>query len=72
MENRLAWFKSMDGLGLKSFVFTQDRRHTRTSLDLLDRNVVIDAYTVRDAIYEILECHDCNNFYARLSQYGPC
>ncbi len=72
MENRLAWFKSMDGLGLKSSVSTQDRRHTWTSLDLPDRNVVIDTYTVRDAIYEILERHDCNNFHARFSQYGPC
>jgi len=72
VENRLAWFKSMDGLGLKSSIFTQDRRLTRTSVDLLDRNVVTDADTVRDAIYEILERYDCNNFHARLSQYGPC
>lgn len=67
MENRLAWFKSMDGLGLKSSVFAKDSRLTRTSLDLPDWNVVTDADTVRDAIYEILERHDCNNFHARLS-----
>ena len=72
MESRPAWLKSLDGLGAKSSVFTEDRGHLRPSLDLFDGNVAIDADTVRNAIYEIPECHDCYNFHARFSQYSPC